>query len=137
MRKVYDRDGGSCFRACIASLIDHDLEDVPNFYKGIDPGDPVPAEVSKWVRDWMRSRGLALVGFPFKVDKADELIRSVCRAHPGQAFILAGQSNKGIDHAIIIRDGAVWHDPSGMGWSLAAPQANGCFTVYMIALATA
>lgn len=91
---------GNCFSACLASLFECDIDDVPNFY------DVAGDDDAAWwgaVRDWLRARGFGIMFLELKDP-----------AHIGLFegwFIVSGKSGRGLDHATVWRDGEMRHDP--------------------------
>ena len=98
---------GNCFTACLASLFEISIEDVPNFYD--EAGD----DAEKWwgaVRDWLRIRGFGLMNLELK-DDAD------LSKFEGY-FLVSGKSARGIDHETIWKGGRMVHDPHPSGCGL-------------------
>lgn len=102
------RAAGDCLRACVASVLDLDLDDVPHFVQYIEH-----PEGSKNIWYW------ALVGFcaayGWKVDyveKGDET-----PAPRGWTFI-DGKSPRGHSHVVVGHDGTMVHDPHPSGAGL-------------------
>lgn len=88
---------GNCFSACLASVFDIPLEDVPNFYiiAGNDPAIWWGA-----VRDWLRLRGFGVMSIQANlIDQFEGL------------FIVGGESERGIEHAVLYQNGKVIFDP--------------------------
>lgn len=84
---------GNCFSACVASLLEIDLDDVP-FFMGADNWDEALLE-------WCDGRGVV-------VDFSTEF-----PAPEGACCIVGGRSPRHSEtgHAVIMRDGALVHDP--------------------------
>jgi len=97
----YDKDGtGNCFEACIASIFEIELKDVPNFH-GIN-----------WFGDflrWLKLRGYTSYGCLY-----NENIESY-KGGVGGYFVVAGESPRGKHikggHAVIYKAGKLVHDP--------------------------
>lgn len=93
---------GDCFSACIASILEIPLEDVPN-PKGED-----------WVHrfnEWLRDYGLAIVtmGLP---EGAKDMPLDMRRYFLPGYCILAVKSPRGDwTHAVVCLDGEIVHDP--------------------------
>lgn len=93
---------GDCQRACIASLLDIPIADVPHFLRDAD-GD---AELF-WdgVYDFVEARGFEYV--PMQVNHQQDLTTA-------QGFhIIGGPSPRGggLLHAVVGKDGAIYFDP--------------------------
>ena len=108
---------GDCFRACLATLFGVLTKEVPNFVEISDEG---------WwdvVNEWTQTRGWHAVHFE-------------CHngwTAPGWA-IACGKSNKSLlQHAVVYRDGDLWHDPAASRSGLS--EING-YIVFIPTLAT-
>jgi len=101
---------GDCFSACLASLFELPLSDVPNFF------DLAGDDDAKWwaaVRDWLRPRGFGVM-FLSLSDPAHLALFEGWQ-------IVCGKSARGLDHATIWRDGKMVHDPHPSQCGLIAP----------------
>lgn len=86
---------GDCFRACVASLLDVSVADVPNF---------VASE--RWwdaLVDFLEPRRV----FPIILRPTEGNLYIPDGVH----YIASGQSPRGFRHAVVFRDGAMVHDP--------------------------
>lgn len=114
---------GDCWRACLATITGIDARTMPNFmHLGTANGD----ESCALARDWLRPRGLTI--FSHWADgrwPLDKVLREISAHNPGVAMILSGQAARVDDtHSVVALDGAIVHDPSGVG--LAGPQPCLC-----------
>lgn len=93
--------GGDCFPACLASILEMDLADVPNFQ-----GDDWQLQY----HDWLRPFGLALLTTAIPADAQIERFADVVL--PGYT-ILAVDSPRfaPLLHAVVALDGEVVWDP--------------------------
>lgn len=84
---------GNCFSACVASILELDLDDVPFFMGEPDWGEAL--------LKWCASRGI-IVDFSTQFP-----------APAGEFCIVGGRSPRLPEggHAVIMRDGALIHDP--------------------------
>lgn len=99
MQTVLGR-GGNCFSACLASLFEVPIEEVPNFF------DLAGEDDALWwgeVRNWLRVRGFGIMFL--------DLPDPAFLAHFEGWFIVSGKAARGLDHATIWRDGKMVHDP--------------------------
>ena len=110
--------GGNCFSTCIASILEMDLADVPNFC--LDPD---------WYREttkWLNARGYTL--FEIKITADTEWFHA---AHDGPFVIVSGQSPRGEHkHSIVGQLGfgeiRYVHDPHPAGgWIVMDPEYIG------------
>lgn len=103
---------GNCFSACLASIFELPIENVPNFFKvaGHD-------ETLWWaaVRDWLRPLGFGVMSLQL----SDQ---SLLAAFEGW-LIVCGESSRGIQHATIWRNGKLIHDPHPSQCGLIAPES--------------
>jgi hypothetical protein len=105
----YDRDGtGNCFEACLASIFDMDLKDVPNFHN------------KNWFIDfveWLNAKGYTSHGTLYRN------IESYRGGIDGY-YIVAGDSPRGAHikggHAVVYKDGKLFHDPHPDGTGITA-----------------
>lgn len=113
-RKVYQSitsgADANCLSACIATFLGLECDDVPVFK---DEG---------WVervRDWLMPRGYSFCTATISEDGL--------RANFGRGYVIAvGQSKRGRTHAVIYKDGELWHDPH--------PESTGLASVEMVDL---
>lgn len=98
---------GNCFHACMASLFELSIDEVPDWPDGED-----------WivgVRTWLRERNLGILALELGPD-------SDIGAFEGW-FIVSGPTHgRGIEHATIWRDGQLAHDPHPSQPGLARPE---------------
>lgn len=88
---------GNCFSACVASILEVSLEEVPNFC----------AEEKWWepCKKWFKDRGYCL--FYFELSKEEKL-----RWDTGAYYIQSGKSPRGDwIHATVYKRGVMVHDP--------------------------
>lgn len=90
---------GNCFAACLASLLEIPLEEVPDLTHETD---------SSWwgvVEKWLRLRGLYAVNFVCRGKDLDTFV-------PPGLHILNGPSPRGaFDHSVVARGREIVHDP--------------------------
>lgn len=106
----HDKDGsGNCFEACVASLFEMGLEDIPNFHK------------DNWFLDfwnWLKIKGYTSYGALYKED-----VKSYIGGVDGY-YIVCGESPRGKHikggHAVVYKDGKLIHDPHPDGTGLAS-----------------
>ena len=93
-------ENGNCQSACLAMMLGLDLSEVPNFTA---LGNGVGYVCAKLQQQWLLERGLYIwtivphQGLPWPL--------------PYGYYIAGGPSPRGIHHAVIFKDGALWHDP--------------------------
>jgi hypothetical protein len=108
---------GDCYRACIASVLEIPILDVPHFYELARNGDQ--GDACNLAREWLRSRDLAI--FQCWADSQTSLktvLDAYSRQNPDVAIILHGEAatiGTDINHAVVLLNGEIAHDPSGAG----------------------
>lgn len=88
---TFGHPGGNCFSACVASLLDLSIEDVPYFMD---------------VEDWCAKFASWLVSYGFY----PVTFRLMDRWRPQGLYILGGKSPRG-DHAVVACENVIVHDP--------------------------
>lgn len=83
--------GGNCFSACVATLLELPLSEVPYFM------DDWPRSFDQWLHE----RGLYAMSFTLPSDPA---------LLPRGGYILGGQSPRG-SHAVVAMGAEIVHDP--------------------------
>lgn len=94
--KVMQDTPDNCMRACLAS------------YFGCSIAETPPLLAKDWmqeIREWVRPRGL---GFVTIAVPTEEVFKT---AFSGGYLIVSGKSKRGRAHAVIYKDGQLWHDP--------------------------
>ena len=100
---------GNCWAACVASVLELPLEDVPDVeFEQMDatPGAPDVLRFWKVWREWLAERGLGLQC----VGLSDE------HPIPPGILIVTGRSPRGDwQHSVVYKDGVLAHDPHPEG----------------------
>lgn len=100
----YGKEEGNCYQACLASILEMKLEDVPDFcnlYK--EPFGQWQIEANKWLRRF----GLATITIQpnFRSVHDKEVLK-------GCHLIVTGKNNDGVNHCCIYKNGACIHNPN-------------------------
>lgn len=98
---------GSCFTACIASILEISLNDLPNFVEYNE----------KWILklwDFLEPKGLTYTSVNWKANSPPERI-------PAGYHLINGYAPRGFRHSVIGFRGVMIHDPF--------PRGNGLITV--------
>lgn len=100
---IFTVPGGNCFAACVASVLELSLADVPNFCDNMN---------AAWFTDfraWLRPRGLYAVSFKLAGKPGDP----DAGWYPEGLHIAGGPSPRyeGVLHAVVARGSAIVHDP--------------------------
>ena len=103
---IFDNKKGNCFAACVASILEVPLVDVPNFcaLKG-DWYSPT--------QDWLvANHGMSLVNLKVENWAGGENWAEIFDYLRGCYCILNGKSPRGEwEHSVIVRNGEIVHDP--------------------------
>lgn len=104
---------GDCHRACIASLLDLPILDVPHFFdypidKGGDKGN-------KACEDWLNQIGLTCVEIPMKADSLDDFLDFVGKYTGKSYYFIVAKSKGGHNHCVIGHGNKIVHDPTYPG----------------------
>lgn len=90
---------GNCQSACIAMMLGLPLADVPDFAALYEDA----ADYRREMRDWFAMRGLQILTFGAAQDTPQIPVCGYC--------IVGGKTPRGLPHAVIFRNGEIWHDP--------------------------
>jgi hypothetical protein len=96
---------GNCYSACLASLFELTLDEVPNFFDGVDGYDTT----SQWwgsVRKWLAEKGFGIISISLSLPNGYEWLEN----YEGY-FIVCGMSNRGLYHATLWNYGKMCYDP--------------------------
>lgn len=106
-----DTEEGDCLRACIASLLGLNASKVPNFVEEYDDGFLEAAKA------WLSKLGLTIFMCTYRDDSLDEILWFLGERNQGVPLILCGESGwqEDTNHAVIVKDGEIIHDPSDSG----------------------
>lgn len=115
---------GDCHRACIASLLELELDDVPHFGEGNPPHE----EFNRRVADFLKSRDLVSVGAPYQTS-LEFLFECQKITNPGAFYLLGGTSKTGVNHTVIGFEDKIVHDPSISQSGIVGPCDDGYFWV--------
>ena len=97
---------GNCFSACLATLLELPLEEVPNFHVLMVERDRGWSEV---VTEWLAEHGLWVFGALWNEGWNEEAER--LKWGP---YLLTGQSPRGFwRHTVVAEEGGIVHDPAG------------------------
>lgn len=93
---------GNCFAACVATFLDLPIEQVPHI---VELGIHLNGEDDKMAW-WALTLGF-MAGHGYWPTRLD----SLADAEPGEVVFVGGPSPRGVEHAVLYRDGELWHDP--------------------------
>lgn len=96
----FGRPDGNCFASCVASILELELSEVPNF---------CAAKVEDWMiafQDWLAERGLHAIEMTVADQEA-----WIEASKPRGWCILSGPGPRGLAHSVVGQDGRIAHDP--------------------------
>lgn len=104
---IFGTGRGNCFAACVASILELPIEEVPNFCADTPEGE-------NWYppfQAWAAARGV--IGMPFVLPSADceVLLRLARDEFPALPCIVFGATENG-GHCVVFQAGAPVHDPN-------------------------
>jgi hypothetical protein len=111
LQTVLGYPGGNCFQACLASVLDLPLKNVPHLFRHVtEENDRWNQELWDRLREFARKRGYRAVwAYPQEhPDETRQLIES------GLYYIATGRSPAGDwGHSVVMRAGEYVFDPAG------------------------
>lgn len=119
---------GNCFAACVASILECSIDQVPNFVGPLqDETDPVEWErrFLEAVHAWLAPRALGYVELYFASEGIPE---TLWRNLDLLGFWVGiGSTKEGFSHAVVMRGREVAHDPSPDRTGLSSIHGAGFF----------
>jgi hypothetical protein len=98
---IFTHPNGNCLQACVASILEVEIDQVPNFTVG---------DGHWWDRFSSYFGGLGIA--PVAIDRANKSVPGEAIGVPLGYSILTGKSPRGdFNHAVVALDGKVVHDP--------------------------
>lgn len=116
---------GDCASACLASLLELQIDEVPHFSKLFWEGRDGWGKAEK---EFLHSKGLRKVQFGYSCDLQD-MLKYMKEANPDTYYILLGKSRNGTAHDVIgLNDQIVW-DPSIDNSGIVEPCEEGAYYI--------
>lgn len=129
------RSYGDCLRACIATVLDLDAEQVPHFADMGATGVEAVASARRWLAD----RGLTIAAFAFPGSETlSDVLEYMGEMNPGVTWLLFGSTARpgepctGGDHVNVCQGGAVVHDPAWVPSSIKSPTSEGVWQIWVV-----
>lgn len=125
---------GDCLRACVATVLDLDAEQVPHFADCGASADEALAHA----RRWLGERGLTVACFAFPgSEPLSDVMEYMGAMNNGVTWLLFGSTAKrgasdGGDHVNVCRGGVVAHDPAWVPTSIKTPTSAGIWQIWVI-----
>lgn len=122
---------GDCLRACIASILELNSDEVPHFYYDGCDGETG----SERITAFLLTLGLAPVYAPYDGDETyDDVMENAAHMTNGAHYILWGNTgDTGGDHAVVCQYDKVVHNPSWGGNPIIAPTQAGIWSIMVLA----
>lgn len=102
MKTVYQNEKDNCLSACLASILELDITDVPNFYTD----DTI--EFWRKVNSWLDKKDLKAIAW------SDRGLKQIQKNHKdaGYGIVTMKSKDNNTSHAFVSFNGIVFHDPS-------------------------
>lgn len=121
---------GDCVRACVASILEMESDQVPHFYAN---GPAEDLEAFDGLRVWLTAHDRIPAYFPINGSKSlDWVIGYVGGAYNNAPFILYCQSG-GADHCIAVDEKGEIHNPAWYKAPIDGPHSSGVWIVIILA----
>lgn len=102
---------GDCFRACIASVLHLNIEEVPHFADKTETFK----EAMVPCQEFLSRYNLSIISYMFKADSAEEIIdlqkQASCWSVSPLTYIIGGISPRGHSHVVVANTAGDFHDP--------------------------
>ena len=110
-----------CMRACISMLTG--LDDVPHVFSK----DSDTEKSYEQLREYLKTHGKFLVLLTVN-DPWEEMALN----NPDIPYMLLCQNRRGVDHAVVCRNGKIFHDPAWYRSEIVGPHSSGYWIVGLI-----
>ena len=117
MRPIYQVTGalpgtnGDCFQACLASVFDLSLKEVPNFMEGSQNGKLLPVEKKKELNEWLATYRCRYLELGYNTT-LDWLLPQMAAEMEDHHYLLTGRNKSYHIHTVVCRGKIVIHDPA-------------------------
>ncbi len=121
---------GDCLRACIATILDLDAEQVPHFAdRGVSAEDALAH-----VRQWLAPQGLTIASFALPgSEPLSGVMEYMEQMNPTVTWLLFGSTGPdGGDHVNVCSGGRVVHDPAWVPVSIKSAASAGIWQIWVI-----
>lgn len=109
MIPVYQDTGDNCFQACVASMFELPLSEVPHFVA--DAATQEEQGILPAFREWCSRRGVFPIDIPMQGLSLSSVLENVQHLVPDAHYILGGSTVTGTQHAVVCCSGKIVHDP--------------------------
>ena len=114
---------GDCFAACVASLLELSLSEVDKYLDGL--ATPGAVKTGWWQAfvTWCGERDLVPLYYALSDAHSNFTPDQYAYGEPGLRYIACGLSPRGLEHAVVYRDGKLDHDPHPDGGGILSMNA--------------
>ncbi|MEG1729570.1 MAG: hypothetical protein RR280_08535 [Bacteroidaceae bacterium] len=110
--------GGNCEGAVLATVLGLDLEDIPSFWSESGKENPTfPKEGAAYqerLNAFLKQHGYQSLSLGAN-EPHEDWVMGISMNMKGVPLIVGGMSPRGFMHAVIYKDGFLWHDPHPEG----------------------
>lgn len=119
-----------CVRACVASILEMETENVPHWFEGWDETNG--EELNRSMQEWFAARGeiAAVIGLPGSWH-LDEVFNYMRHRYSDKHYMLWCNSNG--DHAVVGCNDEIVHNPAWFRSPIDGPHSQGMWIVWIIA----
>ena len=96
---IFGKPDGNCFAACVASIMEVGLDDLPPLHQIRD-------EWYKNLTEWLEGYGMSYAEFPLETTPLP-----VAWGNSKQMMVFVGDGPRGVAHAVVGQGGKLLHDP--------------------------
>lgn len=119
---------GDCLRACVASLLELESDEVPHFMINGNP-----TEAMTMMREFLASYRIVPAAFPVSGElPLDDFFGHMSEFYPDTEYLLFCNCG-GEDHCIICRNEEIIHNPSWINNSIRGPHSTGFWIAIILA----
>lgn len=118
---------GDCLRACIASVLDMEPEQVPHFMDGNPDAGAMMAQLIQWLGE----RGLAPFTVMLPGEPLDAILEHMGSLNPASTYLLFGGTGDG-DHVVVCQGGRIVWNPAWYGGHLVQPASGDIWQVMVL-----
>lgn len=119
---------GDCFRACVASIMEMRVDDVPHFFHDSCDGDTGHARLREWLL--LHKRIPFYIAFPD--DKSlDDVLQLMNFGGSTAYYVLFGKTSRDVEHCVVCCGSELVHDPAWYRSAIVGPIDN-VWTVMLI-----
>lgn len=101
-------ENGNCMSACLASILECDLSEVPNFIVGCNEHENPYIEFNRRINEYLRPLGLVHIEIKATDNWFDYLKNEGVK---DLYHLYYGPTIRGTFHAVVAKDGVIVHDP--------------------------